>query len=151
MEHKRVFSNPGSAFKDEFTSVLSKNGEIEVKRTGKSDLYEFIQSFADSTDINLILKKFASGNGTLNLKQGFYADVTEVPNNYYEAQNKLNAFRNAFDQLDPNIKETFGSVENYLKFINQNNKDLLEEDYQTKILKAIESIKVNNDVKENVE
>lgn len=113
---KRTYTEKGSPIKTIYGSTIDKNGNIIVKEKGKEDLYAYIQSFADSVDINVTLAKFANGDTTaLNKKEGLFIDTTEFPKTYAEALNIINDSRNYFDTLSADVRSKFDNDIN--KFI----------------------------------
>lgn len=109
-EREPVISNPGEGIKDEFGSRIDKNGRVIVSKKGTTDLYSYIQSFADSTDINVLLKRFANGDeSALNQRRAEYMDITEMPSTYAELLNKLNDGKELFDALPIELKNKYGN------------------------------------------
>lgn len=115
-ERKRYYSNPGDPIRIVYGSRIDKHGNIIVEPKEKENLYEYIQSFAESTDINLLVKKFEAGDITaLNKREGQFLDLTQMPTNYFEMVNKINDSKYEFDRLPIEIKEKFDN--NVNKFI----------------------------------
>ena len=86
MEHARVHANPGNPEKILYTPKFAEDGSMELIEAGKDNLYDYIQSFRDSVDLNVILARFSNGEvDALSKAQGFYADVTDFPKNMAEA------------------------------------------------------------------
>lgn len=105
----KTVSNPGSGIKNVYRVRLDKNGNRVVEKKGEENRYSYIQSFADSCDINLILKKFtATGDESLLVKHaGAYLDLTEMPTDYFDMVNKLNQAREEFNHLPYDVKKKF--------------------------------------------
>ena len=79
-------SNPGNPIKQLYAGSYNERGQVELKEDGTEDLYAFIQSFAESTDIHSILRRFENGEvNVLEKVQGFYGDVTEMPKTFSES------------------------------------------------------------------
>lgn len=114
--HKHFYSNPGSPIKVHFDSKIDKNGNVIVYENGQENLYEQIQSYADSCNINLLVKRFEQGDiNALNQRKAEFMDLTEMPNDYFEMVNKVNEFSRTFESLPVSIKEKFDNDVN--KFI----------------------------------
>ena len=78
--HNRISSNPGSPVKVLYGGKYDANGRVVLEKKGEENLYDYIQSFRDSVDLNVILARFTNGDvEALNKAQGFYADVTDFP------------------------------------------------------------------------
>lgn len=108
--HKRIFHHPGNPEKIVYTPKYDATGNFDLVPTGKEDLYGYIQSFAESTDIHVILERFASGDvDVLSRTQGFWADASTMPKTYAEVLNAVIAGETAFDHLPVEIKQQFGN------------------------------------------
>lgn len=107
--HARVFSDPGSPVKDVLSGHLDAHGNIQLVVAGQENVYDFIQSHKDSTDIHLIMKRFAAGEkDILSQVQGFFADCADMPSTYQEILNAVIAGEETFNRLPIEIKENFG-------------------------------------------
>uniref|UniRef100_A0AAU8B216 Internal scaffolding protein n=1 Tax=Dulem virus 109 TaxID=3145586 RepID=A0AAU8B216_9VIRU len=105
----RVHSNSGSPTKILYGSRYDDAGRLVLEEKGTEDLYGFIQSFADSVDIHVILKRFQNGDHTaLQAVQGFYGDFTEMPKTYAELLNTVNAGQDYFSSLPVDVRANFG-------------------------------------------
>lgn len=88
--HGRVPQNPGDPVKVVYSPVFDKDGNLELKPSGKENLYDFIQSHAESCDIHVILERFARGDITaLSKVQGTYGDFTTIPKTYADLLNAV--------------------------------------------------------------
>lgn len=84
------------------------NGVLDLEVTGQENLYEFIQSHKESTDIHVLLTRFANGEtDVLSRMQGFYADVSDMPKTYAEVLNAVIAGEETFARLPVEIKQRF--------------------------------------------
>lgn len=106
----------GSRYKTEYSGKLDKDGVLVLEEVGKTDLYEYIQSFAESCDINSILKRYQNGEtDVLSRVQGFYVDATNLPDNMSEVLNKLNFAEAEFNKMPTEFKEKYGN--DFARFI----------------------------------
>lgn len=134
------YSNPGSPLKACYKAKRDGKGRIYVEETGQyDDLYSYIQSFADSCDINVLIARFKAGDeNALNQKLASFIDATNIPNNYAELLNMINDSTMLFDSLPSEIKKNFNNnvnefimsvgKEGFLEKCNVNNRlDKLEE------------------------
>lgn len=82
---------------------LAPTGEYE-------NVYDRIQADYPSTDINLLMERFALGDTeAINIKQGFYGDVTGMPKTYAELFEKEKECHKLFDELPSDLKEMFNN------------------------------------------
>lgn len=104
-------SDPGSREKITYTPVFDKEGVLTLEPTGKEDIYELIQANAESCDLNLIMDRVrATGDSSiLNRVQGFYMDASDLPDNWPEVMNSVNALKDGFDKLPVEFKEQYGN------------------------------------------
>lgn len=106
-------SEEGCGIVSLYRADYTKEGVLELKEDGEHDLYADIQSHVASTDLNMILERYFSGDPTaLNRVQGTYMDVTQVPDNYHEAMAMIDNARKDFAQLPPEVKERFNNDAN---------------------------------------
>lgn len=99
-DRERIRSCPGSSEKIIFGSKVLSNGRIATFEKGKEDYYAYINSFADSVDINKTIQKFVNGDiNALNQRKGEFIDCTQFPKNYAEVLNVINNATNIFNSL----------------------------------------------------
>lgn len=107
-ERVRYFTDPGSPIKIVYGSSLDKNGNIIVKEKGRENLADYIDSFAESCDLSVILNRFLHGDTeALNQKKALFMDLTEMPTNYNDMVNQFNNARELFNGLPTDVKEKF--------------------------------------------
>lgn len=105
----RIESNPGNPVKQLYSGAYNERGQVELKEDGTEDLYAFIQSFAESTDIHSILQRYQNGEvDVLEKVQGFYGDITEMPKTYAEALQRIADSEKVFMSLPVEIRAKFG-------------------------------------------
>lgn len=107
-DRERIRSCTGSPEKIVYGSKVLSNGRIATFENGKEDYYAYINSFADSVDINKTIQRFVNGDiNALNQRKGEFIDCTQFPTNYAEVLNVINNATNIFNSL---------SVEDRAKF-----------------------------------
>lgn len=137
----RIFSEPGTGIKITYEPYFDDNGVLQIKETGKVNQYLEIQSHADSVDINVILARYQAGEtDVLNKVQGFFADVTEMPETYAGMLNLINSGKNFFEELPTFIKERFNN--SFAEFLTESGKPGFEKKFVS------DPIKVNMEVVE---
>lgn len=106
--HDPVFQEPGSPIKLVYSPRYDDNGVLDLVVTGKENIYEFIQSHKESTDIHVLLDRYANGEtDVLQRLQGFYADVSDMPKTYAEVLNAVIVGEEAFARLPVEVKQRF--------------------------------------------
>lgn len=135
-KHERVNANPGSPIRIEYQLRIIDNSE-EIVETGKSNLYDYIQSHADSVDITKILERCAliQDYSYLNRMPSAFMDVTDMPNNLAEAYAQVQDAKNFFERMPVDIKEKYSN--NFVEFI----ADIGSERFKNNVSDYLEKIK----------
>lgn len=106
--HDRINANAGSRMKTLYAPRFNDVGQMELVENGQDDLYAYIQSHADSVDINVLLKRFMNGEAdALSRVQGAYGDFTGLPRTYAELLNSVNDGHRLFDSLPLETRARF--------------------------------------------
>lgn len=109
-------SNPGDRIHTLYGPKFDSAGHMYLVETGEEDLYDYIQSHAESVDIHVILKRFAQGDvSVLSRVQGTYGDFTQMPKTFAEALNTLVAAEAYFNSLPVDVRARFDH--NFNQFI----------------------------------
>lgn len=107
--HDPVYQEPGSRIKTVFSPYFDEFGVMQLRATGKLNLYDEIQSHADSVDIHVLLDRYQQGDvGALARVQGAYGDFTQLPTSFAEALNLMIAAEQYFMGLPPETRALFG-------------------------------------------
>lgn len=101
------FSSSGSPVKILYTPALV-DGELVLNETGKFDIAEFINSYADTTDMAFILSRLSAGDSSvLNVQRGFYGDSSMLANDHRAALDTVISAQIYFDNLPQDIRDKF--------------------------------------------
>lgn len=104
----RVHCNPGNPMKKLFKPKVHEDGILELVDAGQESLYDYIQSWKDSTDINVLLARYANGDvDALSKVQGAYGDFTQFPSTYAEMLNRVEQGKHMFAGLPLEIREKY--------------------------------------------
>lgn len=115
-KHVRFYSNAGSRFEPIYSAAYDENGTLELTQVGEKNLYNEIQSHAESCDINLLISRFMAGEvDVFERVKGFYADVTSLPKTYQEFLNLGIKTENFFNSLPVEVKKEFNN--SYTEFL----------------------------------
>lgn len=114
--------------------------------TGKENLKEFIEASKAETLISNIMKRFESGDiNVLSRVQGFYGDVTSMPDNLAECQNLLIKLENQFNSLPVETKAKFdNSFNKYVKDVSSMSIDDFNGLFNVKVAEKISAAETNN-------
>lgn len=103
-------SNPGCRYRKSYIGKRDVNGKLTLKCTGRVDQYAIIQADRMSTDINVILSRFADGDSTvLSRMQAVFGDFTGLPDSYIGMVNMIEEGKRNFEQLPPQMRAVFGN------------------------------------------
>lgn len=104
----RVHCDSGNPMKKVFKPIVRDDGVVELVEAGQESLYDFIQSWKDSVDINVILARYANGDvDALSKVQGAYGDFSQFPKTYAELLNRVNQGKLMFDDLPLALREKY--------------------------------------------
>lgn len=107
---RHTFSESGSPIVDDYIAETSRFGDVKLTKVGTSNLYERIQSYADSCDMALLISRYMQGDTTaLNRVQALYGDFTDVPKSFTEAMALFDRVSADFATLPSDIKEKFNN------------------------------------------
>lgn len=106
----RIFSDPGSPEHITYAGYYDEKGRVVLEESGRENIYDFIQSHAESCDIHVLMKRYQNGDiDALSQKQGFYGDFLDFPKTYAEALNHMNEMERQFMSLPVETREKFGN------------------------------------------
>lgn len=106
----RIFSVPGSPEHITYAGHYDDKGRVVLEESGRENIYDFIQSHAESCDIHVLMKRYQNGDvDALSQKQGFYGDFLDFPKTYAEALNHMNEMERQFMALPVETREKFGN------------------------------------------
>lgn len=116
-DHKKPLKTvAGERYKIEYKLELDEHGVEHLVECGKTDMQEYIQSHADSVDLNMMIQRYTMGDtDALERMQGFYADVSGMPVSMAEMLNVHNKGKMLFETLPQEIREVYGN--NYVSFL----------------------------------
>ena len=115
-ERTRFPSNGGQRERILYQPKFDENGVMDLVEAGREDLYDFIQSHADSVDIHVLLARYQNGDiDALSRVQGAYGDFTNMPTSYAELLNKVNEGQSFFNSLPVDIRAKFNH--NFAEFM----------------------------------
>lgn len=92
-----------------------ENGMLHLVQHGVHNVYLSIQSHADENDLRQILQKAAATGdySALNKIKPVFGDISGIPWDFTEAQNRALLAKKRFDQMDPQLRKLFKNFEDY--------------------------------------
>lgn len=106
----RIVSCPGSPEHIMYSGHYDEKGRVVLEESGRVNLYDEIQSHAESVDIHVLMKRYQNGDVTaLSQVQGFFGDQLDFPKTYAEALNHMNEMERQFMALPVDVRQKFGN------------------------------------------
>lgn len=105
----KITCNSGERYKTVYSpSVDPDTGRLTLFPSGKVDIYQEIQSYKDSVDINVLIARYRNGEtDVFKQRQGFYGDITELPRTYAEMYDLMVKAENSFNALPVDVRRQF--------------------------------------------
>lgn len=105
----RFYTHTGSPFRNVYKlRVSDKTGAEELVKVGKEDFQEYIDSFADSTDIHAIVARVNAGEvDLLSKSMATYGDFRQMPRTKAEAMQQLIDAKHIWDSLTDSQRSEF--------------------------------------------
>lgn len=111
-ERKELFTNPGDPIHQLYSPRVDSDGNITLVKAGVENTDYFIQSFAEETDINVLISRMQNGDFSMMRSPGVYGDFSTMPKTYAEVlQLQIDATR-LFDSLPADVKQKFDHDKN---------------------------------------
>lgn len=113
-----IATTSGEEIEDVIAMRINEDGVEEFYVSGKTNVFEKIQAESHGTRIEeIIAKVLATGDATLlNQKKGEFMDLTEMPENIFEAQQRITEAEKTFKELPIEVRNAYNNNFNeYLK------------------------------------
>lgn len=107
---------PGTDVHQTYVGAYDDDGKVILVPDKVVNTYDKIQSYRDSCDLNLLLKRYLAGDEScLQRVQGVYGDFATMPTDYASLLNRVSDGHRLFDSLSVEVKQAFGN--SYEQFI----------------------------------
>ena len=109
-ERLRKLSYAGDEYHPTYELQVDDDGVTELKKVGKINTYEQIQSWKESCDLKTILRRFANGDvNALSAKVPMFGDFSGVPTTLAEYHSQLLQAEEIFSKLPAEIRTEFNN------------------------------------------
>lgn len=110
------FSSSGDKIRDKYVLDISDTGEEKLVKVGEENIQDVIQSHVGACDLKAILKRHEMMGTTDLLKHGPGNDLNlcDLPKNLHEMKAAIDKADALYQQLKPEVKARFASVEEFL-------------------------------------
>lgn len=140
-EHQHFYTESGEPIRKLYKPVLKKDGIIELEEDGFENIYDYIQSFAESVDINTIVARYEHGDTyALQQRTGMYGDFIDVPKSYMEVLNAAIDLERIYSENE-DLRKSFGSLEEFV--------DNIDKVYSNETVPKIDITNSDSEVVEN--
>lgn len=121
--------------KDEKGNWLNDTKHSILKKTGRVNVFDKIQSYKDECDIYSILKRVAATGDTslLNQRQGVYADIADVPKDYHQAVKLAKSQDELLSRIDADDQNKLA--------------DLLNRLFGREVVSKVDNVEVEKEIK----
>lgn len=107
---ERTVTNPGDPIHITYAGHYDEKGRVVLEESGRENIYDQIQSFAESCDIHVLMSRYLNGDvSALSKAQGQFLDVTAFPKTYADMLNFVNDMEKQFMALPAEIRSKFGN------------------------------------------
>ena len=107
---ERTVTNPGDPIHITYAGHYDEKGRVVLEESGRENIYDQIQSYAESCDIHVLMNRYLNGDvSALSKAQGQFLDVTAFPKTYAEMLNFVNDMENSFMSLPAEVRSKFGN------------------------------------------
>lgn len=108
-------SRAGSPWKIRYSYAITDKG-IEVVAAGKINLQDYIQSFADSVNINSIIARYKAGdlNALLEGGEGMYGNFVGMPTSMNEVIKTVQSFERIYNSLAEDVRGNFSDFGDFI-------------------------------------
>lgn len=112
-----------------------KDGTVQLKKVGDTNVDAAIQSHRDEVDMYQILKKAQVTGDFSKVKgnAGVYADIADYPRSFNEAQKLINKMPKAIANLPDEVKAAFNGYEDFITAVANGSVQSRLIDYQNKL------------------
>lgn len=98
----------GKRYLNTYQEEINKKGQLNLVKTGETDIYAMIQEDAESCKIENILHAVAMGDlNALQQREATYVDSTTMPKNLMEAQNLVIRLKDEFYKMPVDVRKEF--------------------------------------------
>lgn len=114
---KEIITPSGEKLEDVWAMKLDEKGNEVFYIEGQTNIYEKTQAYLEETKIENILQRcIDTGDPTiLNKVRGQYLDVSEMPNNIFEAHAQIEKAKEIFNELPLETRKKYDfSFDKYL-------------------------------------
>lgn len=109
-DRHRVSTCPGEEIQNVYGTEYNKNKQLTVVKKGQKDTRAYINSFADSVDIHVLLQRFAAGDKEALLqREGAYLDISSLPTNINDFIDLARKAEDTFNALPIETKKEFNN------------------------------------------
>ncbi len=103
-----VSSVEGSPIVNEYVDSVDENGVANVQFIGQKNLQDEINAAFDDTSIYRMIDKYLNGDvNALNVRNGEYVDLTQVPKDLIEAHKMKTFAIKSFNNLPIEVRDLF--------------------------------------------
>lgn len=111
-----IYSEVGSPEYTECVLRFSPDGNMYLEEGKVRNRQAEINSYRDSCDVNLMIRRYENGDQTALLRDntGAFADFSTLPKNIHEAERLRKNVSFLYDQIGDDVKLKYGTLDDFL-------------------------------------
>ena len=123
-----LYTSAGERYQKTYIESLSETGQPILKESGSVDLYELHQTGRELCDLKTLIMRYQRGDlDALNVRDGFYADITELPTTPQDVARLAVEARSLFMRQSASDRAEYGnSVNKWLEAVMKGEQKALE-------------------------
>ena len=123
-----LYTPAGERYQKTYIESLSDTGQPILKESGSVDLYELHQTGRELCDLKTMILRYQRGDlDALNVRDGFYADITELPQTPQDVARLAVEARSLFMQQSAAVRAEYdNSVNKWLDAVMKGEEKALE-------------------------
>lgn len=114
----------GSRYYNEGRVIFSPDGNMSLEVGKERDRFTEIQSYKDSCDVNMIIKRYENGDQTALLRSnsGVYCDVSSMPKNIHEAVKLSRSVESMYNSMGDDVKSFYPTLNEFTEAFSSQDK-----------------------------
>lgn len=152
---ENIRSTPvGSRYYNEGRVIFDPDGNMHLETGKERDRFIEIQSYKDSCDVNLMIKRYENGDQTALLRSntGVYCDISSMPKNVHDAVKLSRSVETLYNSLGDDVKKIYPSVNDFTAAFSSNDNFISFVENSKSIIKSrVEKVNANKPKKDGVD
>lgn len=115
LPEEKAFSPSGEEEEITYGYEIDKKGLKNLVETGKTNVYEKIQQYAEETKIENVIQRVLAGDESVMRPDAIYADISKHPKSMLEAMEQIHGLEKTYSELSEEIKQKYPTIESWVQ------------------------------------